>query len=332
MKSWIVLLLFIPLVVSCNTNQKVAFPQVDGYDFSTERTIGELGTFGMVIQNDKIIFSPKHGFLENPLLYIDDSDGFDFNSIYKVEDKFQNKFYFRFGWTSFSGNMTTFSGLHWLKDNIIVTSDFEDYSVSKVAIDFLQYGEISVCTIGDSQTWFQNAQSLRRKMNQYDGNLTFAGSNCDIFGYPHEGEGGNNSGQVLYRIENIPSADYFTLLIGTNDSKNGIEQTSSNVLSIINQLSTKYSTSKIIYLSPIPVTNPERDLFNIALYKRVCDSLEAQNNTSQILYLDLGGKMRKNENWSQEYLTSDGLHQNEKGVDFMANLVSEYLKSDYKNL
>lgn len=319
------------LFSSCQSKEEETFHSMDRYDFSTEKYISYLGNFDLIVENDKIIFHPKHGFIDSPLSYSNNKDEFGFNDIYKIENANLNKRYFRFGWTHFSDNKTVFSSIQWLNDSVIGDNDYVEYKISKVSIDYIQIGTISVCTIGDSQTWFNDAQELRMLMNQYDSNLKFTGSSCDIYGYPHEGEGGNGTAQLLNRISKVPKADYFSLLIGTNDWQRDIGQTSSNILTILQIITSKYSAAKIVYLSPIPTTHLERDTFNKALYQMVVDSLKNKGYASQIIQCDLGGKMRENMTWSRDYLTSDGLHQNKNGVNFMAEVIANEITKYYKH-
>lgn len=315
---------------SCDTEKEEIPLEKDRYDFATEKPINHLGTFSIAVLKDKIIFDSKHGNFESPLLDVGGLAAFNFNEIYKIESSQHKIYYFRYGWAHFSNGYTSFTTVKWLKDVPKERDEFVEYEISSVSIDFLQFGSISVCTIGDSQTWFQNAAQLRKKMNQYDEYLIFKGSKCDIFGYPHEGEGGNNSSQLLSRIQNIPKADYYTLLIGTNDEQNPIEDTRTNIIAIISYISSKYPKSKILYLSPVPTTQTERDVFNVALYAMIHKILlEDPQRYQNLLFIDLYGKMRENPQWMDEYLTEDGLHQSKHGIEFMAETLVDAIEKDY---
>ncbi|MEP5934110.1 MAG: GDSL-type esterase/lipase family protein, partial [Winogradskyella arenosi] len=197
-----------------------------------------------------------------------------------------------------------------------------------VDIDYIQFGKMSICTIGDSQTWWSNAQNLRKFINESSEDFIFIGSNTDIFGYGHEGEGGNNTNALIKRINNLPKADYYTLLIGTNDWKSNIQTTFLNIVEITDYLININSNAKILYLTPIPTVNKERDFFNTSLKEMLMLKFKENRNIS---VLDLGKEMRKNKDWESDYLTSDGLHQSIKGVQFMSNLIGKKIKTITNN-
>ena len=71
--------------------------------------------------------------------------------------------------------------------------------------------------------------------------MHFSAARTDVFGYAHEGEGGNNTNQVLARMNGIsPSGAYF-LLVGTNDRAPPLH-TVSNILIIAQLLKEKAAT------------------------------------------------------------------------------------------
>lgn len=67
-------------------------------------------------------------------------------------------------------------------------------------------------------------------MNDLNSDYFFVGSNRDVFGYPHEGEGGNHTKDVVNRLSEIPLADVYTVLLGTNDYNGGVKNAFDNLL------------------------------------------------------------------------------------------------------
>src|SRR5690606_29211264 len=96
-----------------------------------------------------------------------------------------------------------------------------------------------------------------------------------------------------------------------------------NILGIVDYLLNKYEKSKILYLTPLPTTNMERDNFNLRLSKKLYEVLSTKKRVGII---DIGGMMRQNENWEIVYMSKDGLHPNEKGVKFMAKGIVEHIQ------
>lgn len=56
--------------------------------------------------------------------------------------------------------------------------------------------------------------------------------------------GGDTTNKLLKRVNNIPNADYYILLIGTNDWKNDIETTFSNSIKITDHLTSINTKAK----------------------------------------------------------------------------------------
>ncbi|MCG2462083.1 SGNH/GDSL hydrolase family protein [Flavobacteriaceae bacterium F89] len=296
----------------------------DKYDFSTEKIINDLGEFDLIINDSTIIFDSAYGKIDAPLHYGRSLNDFNFDGIYKIIDIRNQSYYFRFGWVTFKNDQTIFSNIKWLKEDV---PESGNYKILTIDLKFKQHGHISLCTIGDSQTWWNCANNLRLELNNNLPDLFFVGSRTDINGYPHEGEGGNRTNQVLDRINYIPKADYYTLLIGTNDWQDSIDSAFKNTIQICNILLKKYPQSKILYLTPIPTTNTVRDQFNTKLEERLTTTFKANKSIDVV---DIGGKMRENLDWSKVYLLKDGLHENPDGVKVMAELIAIIIKSERK--
>jgi len=296
----------------------------DFYNMKKIKEVSDLGFFDIKIDQNKIFFHSRHEKISTPLNYENLYNEFNFNNIYSIRDGLNNIYYFRFGWVSFSSNQTVFSNLEWINGKRPEASDiYRDYRFHVCDIDFIQFGRMTLCTIGDSQTWWGDAQNMRRYINDSLDDLIFIGSHTDIYGYGHEGEGGNSTNQLLKRMHNLPKVDYYTLLIGTNDWKKNIDTAYSNIIKLVKYISDFNPDSRIIYLTPIPTTNKERDSFNLRLSEKLQDRLE---NMNQVEILDLANEMRKNGNWRSDYLSNDGLHQNIEGVKFMADRISERIR------
>lgn len=296
----------------------------DYYYTQNIKTIFDLGAFNLIINVKGIFFDEKHGEITAPREYNHLDTEFNYNNAYRIKDDSNNTYYFRFGWVAFIDNQTFFQNVKWLDDkNPPPTESFKEFTISVVELKLVQFGKTTLCTIGDSQTWWNNAQHLRKSINSTFSDLVFIGSNTDIYGYGHEGEGGNGVDAVLKRMNHIPKADYYTLLLGTNDWKNDVESTALKMQKIANQLVILNPDSIILYLTPLPTTNTERDAFNQELSENL---LLKFKDIPTITVLDVRGKMKEHENWATAYLSSDGLHQNSAGVEMMGKLIGEKIK------
>ncbi|SEA60962.1 SGNH/GDSL hydrolase family protein [Bizionia paragorgiae] len=327
---------FLPLLIitlffntGCSQNSDNLINDEDYYNIRKVKTIFDLGHYNIKIKGNDIYFDNIHDDISSPTQYNNLYTEFNFNNIYQIKDRLENTYYFRFGWDLFYENENIFTNVEWIGDmKPKQTENFIDFNFQIVDIDYIQFGKKTLCTIGDSQTWWNKAQSLRKYINESFNELIFIGSNTDIYGYGHEGEGGNSVSQLSKRIDNIPYSDYYTLLIGTNNEGSDIETTANDIVKITNHLVKLNPDAKILYLTPIPTTNESRDLFN----RNLCENILLKfKNNENIIILDLGTKMRENKNWKSDYLENDGLHQSDKGVRFMSKLIGEKIKTIANN-
>ena len=296
----------------------------DKYDFTKEKIINNLGEFNINIIDSTIIFDSAYGKIDAPLHYKRDLNNFNFDGVYKIINNRNQSYYFRFGWVTFKNHQTIFSNVKWLKEDLPGSGK---YKILTIDLKLKQHGNISICTIGDSQTWWNAANNLRLELNNYFPDLLFVGSRTDVNGYPHEGEGGNNTNQVLARISYIPKADYYTLLLGTNDWRGDIDSAFKNINNICGALLKKYPQSKILYITPLPTTNTIRDQFNTKLKEMLIKNF---TTNKRIEVVDVGGRMRENADWPTAYLLKDGLHQNTTGVKLMAEIIADKIRSQHK--
>lgn len=319
--KYIAVFLLIFVVFLSNSCSKENTKKEDHYDFKKLETLHSMGNFKLKIREKQITFHPSHKRIQEPLLYPENFEVFNFNGVYKIQQK-GKPFYFRFGWLVYEGEKNIFKHLQWLDKKPVFSGKYESYTIQSVQIPFVQYGSISLCTIGDSQTWFSKAQKLRKYINEFDEDIIFVGSNNDVYGYPHDGEGGNDTKKLLKRIHRIPAADYYTLLIGTNDWNKNFDKAYENTLLIVSDLLKRHPNSKVLYLTPLPTTNKPRDIFNLRLSKKLITAFSKMN---RVKILDLGKKMRDNHNWETDYLSNDGLHPSDNGVEFMAQHIANSL-------
>lgn len=310
------ILILIQLFTACEESQLTE-------ELPEMKTLNSLGRFSISIDKDQITLAPEHEKITDPLLYQDDISNFNFNSLYRITNSRGEEGYFRFGWIEYKDSNTILSNINWFYRKPPITWGFETFKVEIVETRATQKGSVKICTIGDSQTWWGKSASLRKEMDKIYPNFYFVGSNTDIYGYPHEGEGGNSTKSVLARIDKIPSSDVFTLLIGTNDWKNDPSESLENIIQILEFLSTKYPSARIIYLGPLPTTDQKRDEFNKKLELSLIDHIKEK---PQIIYFPLGERMRENKNWEKLYLAEDGLHPNINGVEFMAKEITIFTK------
>ena len=127
--------------------------------------------------------------------------------------------------------------------------------------------QIELCMIGDSITWAQEGDYFRKHLVAKVPNLAFVGVHTAKFGYSHAGEGGNRTGNVLARlndVNNIPDSRYYHLLIGINDSNSAKDDntvpiiargTADRILQIIEGLLARKCTEKVFWGTILPAAS-----------------------------------------------------------------------------
>ena len=226
----------------------------DFFDFEKIKTIKTLGNFSVKIPgNINIVFDSIHGDLTDKIQWDRVNDNFNLDGTYMMSNN-KEFFYFKIGGQTIRNNKTIFTRINWLNNSIPTHGK---YNFRLINVPFIQYGSVTVCTIGDSQTRYGEATALRSEINKLFSKAIFVGNRQDIYGYPHEGEGGNNTKKLLERTDFIPKADYYTLLIGTNNwgvkkFDKQLKRAFLDIKNIINEIKKIAPKSKILYITPMP--------------------------------------------------------------------------------
>ena len=170
----------------------------------------------------------------------------------------------------------------------------------------------TIDTIGDSITWWTYGRFLRCYMRDQGLMYDFKGSHTDIFGFQHDGDGGNTTQNVLDRMESIPSSDAYFVLIGTNDRINP-EETFDNIVTISELLKQKNPCARI-YISTLLPRNDSYNTRNQEINNYLRDYSQWCSGCTLI---DLGAYFYGLSNWAS-YLMADGLHPNDAGYQKIA--------------
>jgi len=194
------------------------------------------------------------GWIEFPGVTEDRS--FDFDTLYKVE-KGDEVAYFRTSEKNFIKGAMYLGGLTWQENKKIVTrGDLKFYAVS---VNKQKPGK-TMTMVGDSITWWSNGKYFRCLLSKQMSGVNFTGPHTDSFGYGHAGEGGNNTFEVLGRLDAVQPSDYYFLLAGTNDWTLATpEQSFDNIKKISKTLSDKGGEVIISTLLPRLDSNDNRN-------------------------------------------------------------------------
>ena len=123
--------------------------------------------------------------------------------------------------------------------DVVVVQDVADSQEFPIEI-----GEVfKVSTIGDSRFISGGGAILRKAIEKNsEKDLLFVGSMEDRYGYSHDAKGGDNSQDLMDRYYDIPDADLYVIMFGTNDGSNWSNE---NTLTFL--ISDKLSQGKKVY-------------------------------------------------------------------------------------
>jgi hypothetical protein len=284
-------------------------------------TLGDLGTINFEsFGRHKLWLSSSEGNLVDDRLYDRRTDNFNYDGLYRLT-KDGKSWYFRHGGQTFNHdntNRTFLYDVQWVdqhypkkpgKYHVEVVGETKPVSLP------------TFNTVGDSITWWQHGEYLRCMLADAGIGHNFIGSRTDIFGYGHDGEGGDNTRDVLKRIKDIaPSSTYF-LLIGTND-RFETRETVDNILKIARALSKKQPNT-IVLVSTLLPRSDEFDQRNQKVNDALRQYFKSCTSCDSITLVDTHTAFIKQENW--QGLLADGLHPSKAGYLFLAQFIKGQL-------
>lgn len=177
----------------------------------------------------------------------------------------------------------------------------------------------NLTTVGDSITWWQHGRKLRCLMRDNGLMFDFSGSQTDIYGFGHDGAGGNTTQNILDRMQSIPVSDAYYVLAGTNDRITP-QETFDNLVEISQQLKSKNQCARIYIATLLPRVgefNQRNQQINalIKSYQGWCAGCSV---------IDIGGYLYTQTNWVS-LMMPDGLHPTEQGYNVIASYLAPRL-------
>lgn len=203
----------------------------------------EVGVFSLSPQQGYIEFAVSHGDLTKDNL-------FNYDTLYEIAGQ-----RFRANDLFFMNGKSYFSDIAWEDGS-------EPPSPGSYALNALvvarQEKENTVAMVGDSITWWSYGRYFRCMLENNTQGLMFIGPHTDAYGHGHAGEGGNNTYQVLDRIDKVPASRVYYVLAGTNDWPfNDPGKTVENLKEIASRLSAK--GGKVLVSTLIPRIDEHRE-------------------------------------------------------------------------
>ena len=177
----------------------------------------------------------------------------------------------------------------------------------------------TLSTIGDSRFISHGSSKLRYYINHKAKNrFVFVGSLTDQYNFGHDAVGGSNSQNLMDRYDDIPLADIYVIMFGTNDRD---LQTSVDTISFI--ITQKLAQgSKVFYCAEIPRTD-NGDGNHIARTEIITEMFEG---TPGFEIIDLRTPMLNRDGSINLDYYHDHVHNNDQGARVMAAQIAIAIK------
>lgn len=177
---------------------------------------------------------------------------------------------------------------------------------------------IKVSTIGDSRFISFGGDLLRTSIEKNSSSdLLFVGSLQDSYGYNHDAVGGDGSPELMERYDNIPNADVYVILFGTNDLWMDSIDTPFETLSFI--VNDKLSQGSRVYYCKQTPRDDYRDSYHIELDEAILNEFSGVEGFDVI---DLRTPLLSKDNTFNYELYDDHVHPNNQGGKIMGREIA----------
>ena len=180
-----------------------------------------------------------------------------------------------------------------------------------------------VSTIGDSRFISYGGSVVRKSIDKNSSNnLLFVGSLQDSYGYNHDAVGGDGSSQLMERYDDIPNADIYVILFGTNDLWMNDIQVPFETLSFI--VNDKLSQGAKVYYCKQTPRDDYRDAYHVELDEAMYNEFDGVDGFYTI---DLRTPLLNIDGTFNYKLYDDHVHPNNEGGKIMGREIANKINS-----
>lgn len=294
---WVGLLIYLTFDFGAKANVNFVQFNYDWKNIEVLQTVGKMDIDS--ISHDYISFKNNLQFPDN----LDEN-----NTFFLKNDQ---KTYFRTSEILIDNNHIVFSGVKWI--NHIPDKNTKEGTLQAINLPLIQTEGKTTLTLGDSQIIWREARELRKNL-LVKKKLSYVGNKTDPYGYPYEGGTFDTSSEILKKVANAPSAEYYILFFGAQDKMVDVELLDKNICEILDILENRTATEKIFAVNLPPSTNKFYNDYNNHFNAQLAQCA-AQNKKVQIVDLNHFLLDKKN------YLSEDHVHLNEKGYLYLNKLL-----------
>lgn len=241
---------------------------------------------------------------------------FDFDTLYRIDNSTESSL-FRVSEKNFIKGSMYLGRLTWQNNKAM--APLGEYKFYAVSVSQDKPGK-TMTMVGDSITWWSNGRYLRCLLSKQMSGVNFTGPHTDSFGFGHAGEGGNNTFEILGRLDAVQRSDYYFLLAGTNDWTLATpEQSFENIKKIAKSLADKGGTVVVSTLLPRLDKNDSR---NQVLNRLL---LSWNGNGCKCKVIDLYSEFSNVKDYRTMYW-DEGIHPTIIGYKYIAEILAPKLQ------
>lgn len=272
------------------------------FDWDKEEPIKELGTAILDSVSYNYVKLRNNTFSPNP------------QNTYKLSGK-KGNFYFRYVYSLKDDSIIEFKGVEWITD--IPESTGIEYSIDEVLLPLKNGNGPSVVTIGDGLLIENEAKYFRKDLAKLF-SVSFKGTYYDVFDFPHMAITTNTSSIILAQINNVPQADNYVLMYGSNEHLDSLQTFQSNTEEILKNLQAKKPKNIILITLP-----PSKDAVLNNRNKEINNVFLKLSNAANVKIINTFQLFSGN---LEKYIRKDGINISRDGYYELAKQTAKLIK------
>ncbi|MEZ4881727.1 MAG: SGNH/GDSL hydrolase family protein [Flavobacteriaceae bacterium] len=272
------------------------------FDWDKEKPIKDLGTAILDTVSYNYVEIRNNNFKPNP------------QNTYKLSTK-TDSYYFRYVYHLFKNATIRFKGVEWITD--LPESSGIEYNIEEVFLPLKGGTGPSVVTLGDRLLIENEAKYYRKDLRNLFP-VIYKGEYSDVFDFPNEAIKTNTSTSILEQIINIPKADYYVLMYGSNEKLDSLGTFKKNTKEILETLQAKRPQKTILITLP-----PSNDTIVNQRNKQINNVFLELSKTNEFELIDTFQIFSEN---IDKYIRKDGINISRDGYYKLAKETAKHIK------
>jgi hypothetical protein len=230
----------------------------------------------------------------------------------------KKKYYFRAKRLNKKDDKVYFNGVYWV-NGLPSLKNKNNNQLNEIDLPIIKKGTKTINSFGDAFMAYNESKYLNRTIYKKN-NLEFIGARKDFFGFQTDAYLNSNSSIIAKNILNFKIANYYIVFIGANDNSFTFDKIKKNWTTILNVLTERERTNKIMIISLPPSENKIINEFHIK-YNELLKTLT--KNYKTVILIDSFKNLD-----SKKYITNDEKFPNKNGYLIIAKSINKVLNEN----